>query len=73
MILPNLPPSLEAYCDDVNVLTVNDSDLVAIDDAVSKFEALSGAILSRDKKCKIIGFGKMKNRRVWPLHSVRTV
>ena len=73
LIIPHIPSSLEAYCDDVNVLTVNDADLIAVDDAVQKFEALSGAILSRDKKCKIVGFGKWKNRVDWPLQYVRTV
>ena len=73
LLLPNIPPCLEAYCDDVNFVTGNDADLVAVDEAVNKFEALSGAILSRDKKCKVIGFGKWKNRVNWPLHYVRVV
>ena len=73
LILPNIPPSLEAYCDDVNVITENETDLIVVNGAVKKFEDLSGAILSRDKKCKIIGFGKWKNRVDWPLQYLRTV
>ena len=73
LILPNIPPCLEAYCDDVNVVTGNDADLVVVDEAVKRFEALSGAILSRDKKCKVIGFGRWKNREDWPLHYLRVV
>ena len=38
-----------------------------------KFEAVSGAILSRLEKCKIIGFGPWKNKRVWPLDWIQTV
>ena len=40
---------VEAYCDDLNVITDNDNDLLLVDCAVRKFEALSGAILSRNK------------------------
>ena len=69
----NIQPSLEAYCDDVNVVTKNIADLVVVDDAVKKFESLSGAILSRDRKCKILGFGSWKNRVDWPLQYVTTV
>ena len=53
---PDIHPGLDAYCDDVNILTENLKDLVVVNDAVQKFEAVSGAILSRDSKCKIIGF-----------------
>ena len=70
---PNILPSLEAYCDDVNVVTEKVADLLIVDDAVKKFEALSGAILSRDRKCKIIGFGAWKGREEWPLQYVKTV
>ena len=44
---------IEAYCDDVNILTNQLSDFLVVDLAVRKFEAISGAILSRDKKCKV--------------------
>ena len=61
----------EAYCDDVNVLTDNNEDLVLVDEAILFFERVSGAILSRDKKCTIIGFGAWKDREVWPLPYVK--
>ena len=63
---PGIHPGLDAYCDDVNILTENLKDLVVVNDAVQKFEAVSGAILSRDRKCKIIGFGRWKNKEDWP-------
>ena len=44
-----------------------------MDSAVRKFEAVSGAILSRDKKCKVLGFGLWKNRVDWPLNYLKTV
>ena len=71
--IPNIQPSLDAYCDDVNVVTETIADLVVVNEAVKKFESLSGAILSRNKKCKIIGFGSWKNRVDWPLQYVTTV
>ena len=44
-----------------------------LDSAVRKFEKVSGAILSRDKKCKILGFGTWKDRVDWPLDYLKTV
>ena len=48
--------TLEAYCDDINILTNELEDFVKMSDLVAKFEQLSGAILSRDKKSKVVGF-----------------
>ena len=45
-----IPQCIEAFCDDVNILTNQISDFYVVDLAVRKFEAVSGAILSRDKK-----------------------
>ena len=67
----HIPQSVEAYCDDVNVLTSVISDLRIVDSAVTKFEMISGAILSREKKCTIMGFGNWKGRQDWPLEYVR--
>ena len=65
--------STEAYCDDVNVITSSDRDLIVIDEGVRKFEAVSGAILSRNRKCQILGLGKWKRRVNWPLDYVVSV
>ena len=64
---PFLSQSTEAYCDDLNLVTEDDNDFLIIDEAVKNFEAVSGAILSRNRKCKVIGFGRWKNRENWPL------
>ena len=53
---------LEAYCDDVNIFTSSYDDLVKASDVIAKFEAISGAILSRNLKCKILGFGSWKGK-----------
>lgn len=64
---------LDAYCDDVNMTTDNLGDLEKISDEVQKFEVVSGAILSRDKKCKVMGFGKWSNKTDWPLAWLKPV
>ena len=63
----------EAYCDDLNVVTEDVNDLIIVDQAVGKFESLSGALLSRGNKCKIFGFGCWKKRTSWPLAYVECV
>ena len=60
--------SLEAYCDNVNVVTDNLEDFKTVIDVVGKFESVSGAILSRNKKMqghwvwKLGGKGKLASR-----------
>ena len=63
---------LEAFCDDVNVMTEHLDDIVKVDKIVEEFESFSGAILSRTKKCKIIGFGLWKDKNTWPLDYIKT-
>ena len=64
---------LEAYCDDINLTTdkLEDFDIAA--GIVKKFESVSGAILSRDKKCKVIGFGNWAGKEDWPLAWLKPV
>ena len=63
---------VEAFCDDVNILTENCNDLLKVEDSIRKFEDMSGAILSRNFKCKIMGLGGWKERKDWPLSYIRT-
>ena len=55
------------YCDDLNFLSESDDDLVTIEDVFVKFENISGAILSRSLKSKVMGLGPWKDREQWPL------
>ena len=55
--LVSVRQTLEAYCDDINLLTNNLEDFIIKSEEVEKFELLSGAILSRNNKCKVMGFG----------------
>ena len=38
-----------------------------VDDIFREFEALSGAILNRDRKSKVMGLRTWKRRSEWPL------
>ena len=71
--IKNILQSTESFCDDINVLTDNAQDLVLVDKEVEKFEYVSGAILSRSNKCKILGFGSWRQKTTWPLNYVQTV
>ena len=65
--------SLEAYCDDINVTTDNLGDFEIVATVIGKFEKVSGAILSRNKKCKVIGFGNWNEKQDWPLEWFKPV
>ena len=55
------------------VMTIQNEDLLLVDSAVVKFESVSGAILSRNRKCEVMGFGRWKERTIWPLDYLRPV
>ena len=69
----NFRQDIEAFCDDVNIFTDTIQDFEKIDRAVVKFEALSGAILSRNKKCKILGLGvgRIRGSGLFPIYRLR--
>ena len=54
------------YCDDVETLSNDVNDLVKFDEVMEKFESTSGAILSRNKKSKVMGVGLWKGKQDWP-------
>ena len=47
----------EDFCDDVNFIGEKLSDLIIIDEIFTNFENISGAILSRSSKSKVMGLG----------------
>ena len=71
--LASVTQTLEAYCDDINLLTNNLEDFGKMSELVAKFDLLSGAILSRDKKSKEVGFGKWAKRETWPVTWLKPV
>ena len=62
----------EDYADDVEVMVESDDDIVLANEIFKKFEACSGAKLSRSKKSKIFGLGTWHDRTNWPLQWIRT-
>ena len=62
----------EDYCDDLNFISECDQDLLVIEEIFVKFENVSGAILSRSWKSKVMGLGPWKDRNVWPLQWLQT-
>ena len=63
----------EDYCDDVNFLGEKVEDLIIINEIFSNFEKISGAILSRTQKSKIMGLGSWRGKVDWPLLWMRVV
>ena len=63
----------EDFCDDVNFLGEKLSDILVIDEIFSKFEMISGAILFRSKKSKIMGLGQWRGKQDWPLPWMKVV
>ena len=57
----------EDYCDDLNFLSEHESDLLVIENTFTRFESVSGALLSRSWKSKVMGLGPWRNRMDWPL------
>ena len=57
----------EDYCDDLNFLSEHESDLQVIENTFDKFESVSGALLSRSYKSKIMGLGTWRNKRNWSI------
>ena len=63
----------EDYCDDVNFVSERISDLIVIDEVFTNFEDVSGAILSRSQKSKVMGLGLWKGRQDWPFSWLQVV
>ena len=70
---PNFQQSIEAFCDDLNLVTEDIGDLQIVNNAVEEFEKVCGALLSRNRKCEVLGIGTWRNRTNWPLDYLVTV
>ena len=71
--LSSVQQTLEAYCDDINVITDDLGDFRRLEEKVVEFEKFSGALLSRNKKCNVIGFGNWARRDCWPISWLKPV
>ena len=54
-----------SYLDDIQILSEKEEDLVMFDHVMKMYEKQSGAMLSRDKKSKVMGLGKWQGREDW--------
>ena len=63
----------ESFVDDVNICFQEEEDLIKVDEIFTKFEKLSGAILNRDTKTKVMGLGEWKGKQDWILPWVKVV
>jgi hypothetical protein len=59
------------YVDDMGVLGSDVEDLLRMDLAVADFEAVSGAILNRNRKSVIVGLSTWEAREDWPLPRIQ--
>ena len=59
--------------DDTEVVVVSDQEILLVEAVVRDFEAVSGAILNRCHKSKILGLGAWKDRSKWPLNWLQSV
>ena len=57
----------EDFCDDLNFLSESEQDLLIIENVFERFEAVSGAILSRSSKSKVMGLGPWRQKDNWVL------
>ena len=67
-----LKEKLEAYVDDAEIFITSDEEFEIVDRVVRKFERMSGAILNRSSKSKVMGLGEWKGRSSWPLRWLKT-
>ena len=52
--IENFVQKSKAFCDDVNLLTEHLDGFLVVKNVVNKFYMTSGAIVSRNRKCKVI-------------------
>ena len=71
--LASVQQTLEAYCDDINVTTDDLEDFKRLELKIIEFEKFSGALLSRNKKCNVIGFGGWARKDSWPITWLKPV
>ena len=59
--------SVFAYVDDVDIIAQSEEDLLLANTICSQFEAMSRAIVNRNRKLAILGLGTWAGRQSWPL------
>ena len=60
-----------AFADDYGIITTNEQDLLKIDQLTMRYEEQSGALLSRNKKSKVLFLGAWKDSTKRPILPVK--
>ena len=55
------------YVDDISAISTEIQDLFILDETFALFEKVSGTVLNRSNKSKIMGLGGWRDRQEWPL------
>ena len=63
----------EDFCDDISIITENDDDIILADVIISEFEQVSGAILNRSEKTKVMGIGDWADQEIWTIPWLKVV
>ena len=64
---------MEAFCDDIYIFIEKEDDLALLGKIVEDFENVSAAIISRNRKCQVLGLGRWESKSAWPLDYLVTV
>ncbi|MCP3679703.1 MAG: hypothetical protein GY782_05335, partial [Gammaproteobacteria bacterium] len=64
---------VEGFVDDLQAVCGTLSDIINVDHLLSRFEPVSGAILNRSTKSKLMGLGLWRGKTDWPLSWVESV
>ena len=62
----------KGYVDDVSAASSDTCDLLRVNEAFHLFESVSGTVLNRAQKSKIMGLGPWEGRQDWPLPWLKT-
>ena len=76
MALPGLPMgrgsvAVSSYVDDGNCLVLKEEEIVRVEGIFVNFERVSGALLNKNEKSKILGLGAWRGREEWPVKWLR--
>jgi exonuclease III len=67
LFVANIKEVSFAYMDDIEILGSALPDLILADSLCQDFEAVSGAILNRNRKTVVLGLGSWAGKQDWPL------
>ena len=75
LLVTNFYQKDTTYLDDFELISGDEQDLVTFEKVMKRYEAQSGAMLSRSKKSTVMGLGQWLGKEQWPVevHWLRSV